>query len=579
MIKEAILHNMTREFVYSIGANSYMIKIRTKANDMVIVNLYYYNKYHNVIKDHKVHTVRMTKVATDELFDYYEAIVNVNHITTKYYFELIDGSGDYIYYANYRFLNEPSKDDSYSFDFPIQAKMEDAPSYIDWMADGIVYQIFPDRYYRGDNYIPNKSHTKWSASPKWNSIYGGTIKGITQKLDHIKDLGATIIYLTPIFESPSNHKYNTTDYMKLDPDFGTKEDFKEFVDTAHSKGIKVILDGVFNHSGEDFFPFKDLLKNGQKSDYKDWFFPFSFPVKRIHGIKPNYQSFSYFGGMPKLNTMNQDVQKYFTDMIDYWMTNFNVDGWRLDVADEVSHEFWTVFRKAVKKNKKDAPLIGEIWYDSRDWLQGNEFDCVMNYQFYRCVEQFIARGTMTVSEFVSNLEFVRGNTNYNAYRMLWNLIDSHDCPRFITCAGDDVRKLKLAALLQFTFTGTPMIYYGDEVGMKGKGDPDCRRGMIWDSDKVDTDVLNYYKSLTKLRHSHPCLRRGEFHLVYKDDDKQVLVYKKVYEDETLLVAINNSDTEVTLTSLTNKINMIDNQVMDGVLPPFTGVIMQLHNKL
>jgi glycosidase len=181
---------------------------------------------------------------------------------------------------------------------------------------------------------------------------------------------------------------------------------------------------------------------------------------------------------------------------------------------------------------------------------------------------------MKVSEFVSTLEFVRGNTNYNAYRMLWNLIDSHDCPRFITCAGGDVRKLKLAALLQFTFTGTPLIYYGDEVGMSGGADPDCRQGMIWDSDKINTDVLNYYRRIIKLRNNHPSLKNGEFVVVYKDDDKHILVYKKVYKDETLFVALNNSDEEVTISNLTNKINLINGEIMDGKLLPFTGVIFE-----
>ncbi len=575
MVKEAILHNMTREFVYSVGENKYIIKIRTKSGDMVCVNLYYYNKYHHVIKDNNVNTLRMNKVASDELYDYYEALVNTNYITTKYYFELIDKDGDFTYYGNYRYFSEAKKDDATTFDFAVQAKMEDAPEYIDWLADGIVYQIFPDRFYRGDNYIPNKKHTKWEGTPRWNSIFGGTIKGITDKLDYIKDLGVTIIYLTPIFKSSSNHKYNTKDYMQLDPDFGSSEDFKELVDKAHKKGLRIILDGVFNHSGEEFFAFKDLLKNGENSPYKDWFFPFSYPVRRIHGIKPNYQTFSYFGGMPKLNTKNPEVMSYFTNMVNYWMKNFNIDGWRLDVADEVSHEFWTVFRKAVKSNKKDAPLIGEIWYDSRDWLMGNEFDSVMNYQFYRSTEQFIAREAMKVSEFVSSLEFVRGNTNYNAYRMLWNLIDSHDCARFLTCVNGNVNKLKLAVLLQLTFTGTPMIYYGDEVGMSGGDDPDCRRGMVWDSNKINADIFNYYKSLIRLRHTYKSLRNGEFFVVYKDDEKNILVYKKVMADEdTIFVAINNSDTPVTISNLKDKINLIDNTAMDGELLPFSGVVFK-----
>lgn len=574
MVKEVILHNMTREYVYAMDEKTFIVKIRAKAGDMACVNLYHYNKYHFVVKDRSIGHVVMKKVATDELFDYFEARISVDYITTKYYFELVDKEGDFIYYGNYKFYSEAQKDDTYAFDFAVQAKNEDGPQYIDWMAEGIVYQIFPDRFYRGDDYVPDKKHAKWDKAPKWNSIYGGTIKGITDKLDHIKDLGATIIYLTPIFLSPSNHKYNTTDYMKLDPDFGTEEDFKHFVKAAHSKGIRVVLDGVFNHSGEEFPPFVDLLKNGEKSKYKDWFFPYSFPVKRVHGAKPKYLSFSYFGGMPKINTRNPEVVQYFADVADYWMSNFDIDGWRLDVADEVSHDFWTEFRKAVKEHKKDAPLIGEVWYDSRDWLWGNEFDSVMNYQFYRSVEQFIARGSMKVSDFVNSLEFVRGNTNYNAYRMLWNLIDSHDCARFITCAQGDRRKHKLAVLLQMTFTGTPMIYYGDEVGMEGGADPDCRRGMIWDSDKVDTDVLKYYKVLINIRKTFKALSLGEFKVVYKDDDKQVLVYKKILEDETVFVAINNSDTEVTIPSMKDKVNLIDDEVMDGRLMPFTGVIFR-----
>ena len=360
----------------------------------------------------------------------------------------------------------------------------------------------------------------------------------------------------------------------MDKDFGTEEDFKKFIDKAHSMGIKVILDGVFNHSGDEFFAFKDLLANGENSEYKDWFFPYKYPVKRVRGVKPEYLSFSYFGGMPKLNTKNPAVQDYFIGMIDHWMSKFDIDGWRLDVADEVSHDFWTVFRKAVKKHRKDAPLIGEVWYDSRDWLQGNEFDCVMNYQFYRSVEKFIANGSMKVSEFVNSLEFVRGNTNYNAYRMLWNLIDSHDCQRFLTGAGGDVRKLKLAVLLQMTFTGTPLIYYGDEVGMSGGGDPDCRRGMVWDSDKVNTDVLNYYKKLINLRKTYKSLSCGEFKVVYKDDDKHVLVYKKVLGEEAIFVAINNSEEEVTISSLINKVNLINDDIMDGKLLPFSSVIFK-----
>src|SRR5699024_5658775 len=203
--------------------------------------------------------------------------------------------------------------------------------------------------------------------------------GIIKHLDYLVDLGINGIYFTPIFKAHSNHKYDTIDYMEIDPQFGDKSTFKELVKACHEKGIRIMLDAVFNHSGYYFSQFQDVLEKGENSKYKNWFHIKDFPIQT--DPVPNFDSFAFTSHMPKLNTEHPDVKQYLLDVATYWIKEFDIDGWRLDVANEVDHQFWREFRTAVKSVKQDVYILGEIWHDSMPWLQGDQFDAVMNYPF------------------------------------------------------------------------------------------------------------------------------------------------------------------------------------------------------
>lgn len=571
MVREAVLHKMDQEFCYALSEGKFLVRIRTKKGDCKSVVFWYTEKYGNICGDESRNSIPMTKVSSDDLFDYYEVIYQNEALVTKYYFELEDQEGNIVYYGNYRFQDSRIEPLYHMFDIQKHAREVEEFPVIDWMSEGVVYQIFPDRFYRG-SHKSQEGLLDWNKKPEWHETYGGTLRGITEKLDYLKELGITILYLTPIFEANSNHKYNTKDYMKIDKDFGTKEDLSELVKKAHENGMKVILDGVFNHTGDEFMPFLDMKEKEANSNYKNWFQVEEFPlIARAHE-KPNYGTFSYHGGMPQLNPDATPVKEYIKSVIEYWMRECNIDGWRLDVADEISHPFWKEFRSWVKSEKSDAPIIGEVWYDSSAWLQGDEFDTVMNYPFFNNVIGWIGSGNLKPSDFVNQLGFLRGKYHVHAHQMLWNLIDSHDSERFLNNVGEDKRKLRLAALLQFTLTGTPMIYYGDEVGMSGGMDPDCRRGMIWEKDRQDQSLFEYYKRVIRLRKHSKALMNGEFNPVVLNDEKEFLIFEKIYERERIYVAINNGGAPVYDSMLEGVKDEITGNYQNGSLEPFTGVI-------
>ncbi len=588
----AVLHNSTRDFVYSDGTSDQMtFKIRTAKDDCIMINLYFTDKSGHRIKNEQLYNRPMEKAASDELFDYYETTAQLNSSVTKYYFEFISFNKDLTYYSLYKFYDEAPTDFSRMFDVPLYARKEDALKPVPWMQDGIMYQIFPDRFYNSpdsacDTHISEfMEKAEWDSKPKYNSIYGGNIRGIYDKLDYLKELGVTIIYLTPIFRSFSNHKYDTVDYMQLDPSFGTEDEFRQLVEGVHERDMHLILDGVFNHCGFFFAPFQDFIANGKDSAYYDWFIV-NDPEKPIYkgsGIEsirenfpPNYYAFSYIPAMPKLNTRNRQVREYIFGVIDHWMQDFGVDGWRMDVADEVSHEFWTEFKIRVRANRPDAPVIGEIWYDSRDWLLGNEFDSVMNYQFSIAVNKWIGTHSISVTDFVNTYGFIRGSLNRYAFSMLLNLIDSHDVKRFLTVCDGNKDRLRLAVILQMSIAGTPMIYYGDEAGMEGGEDPDCRRGMYWREEQVDKELLDFYKTIIALRKSEPALRSLKLKVVTADNENDVLIFNKYPEKgssgKAVRVIINNSPETAKLDDLKEARDLITGEIYDKELPPYKGII-------
>ncbi len=322
------------------------------------------------------------------------------------------------------------------FDCPQNLREEEMFEVPEWAANKVVYQIFPSRYAATE---PVDKELWYKAPITPMDDLHGDIRGIIDHLDHIQDLGIDVIYMTPIFQSDSCHKYDTTDYYQIDPSFGTAEDLRELVQKAHQYGMKVVMDAVFNHTGKDFFAFKDILEKGEKSKYLNWYFIDKFPLDSEPGQLPNFKCFGYYGGMPKLNLKNPEVEKYITDVACYWLKECDIDGWRLDVGDEISHFFWKRFRKAIKAVKKDMLIIGEIWHYAGDFLEGDEWDTVMNYPFYLNLIDLLADEKITGQPVYTESWIFEGTLKQKCYPLMWNLIDSHDTARFLHLCNE-IRK-------------------------------------------------------------------------------------------------------------------------------------------
>ncbi|MCX7923428.1 MAG: alpha-glycosidase [Clostridia bacterium] len=585
MLKEAIYHQFDSSYAYAVSKDRLLLKLRAKKNDLSYVKLIYMNRYevpdffYNL--DSCSQTTTMQKVCSDHLFDYYEAVITVGHTGVTYYFELRDRE-ETLYYGNYSFFkNKPTSDlDMYTMNSLAEKDIFHTP---EWAREAIGYQIFVERFFNGDPSITPPGASPWDSQVNVNTALGGDLAGIIQKLDYLEELGVNLLYLTPIFQATScNHKYDTVDYFKIDPQFGTLETLKELVEKAHAKGIRIILDGVFNHVSHESSFFRDVIEKGKESHYYNWFDIYSFPLEM--NLKPNYACFGNLYYMPKLMTKNKEVSDYFLNVARYWIEEADIDGWRADCASEIDHRFWREFREVVKKAKPDAIIISEIWSEANAYLQGDQFDSTMNYQFARAVTKFIAEENVTTQEFDNRLRFLRGLYKKSAYDILWNHIDSHDTPRFLTCAGECADKLKLAALIQLTYTGIPAIYYGDEVGMSGSFDPDNRRGMIWEPQKQNLDLLAYYKKLIAIRKKYKVLRYGDLESTYISDEKSVYGYLRQYENEVMDVLVNNSrlpqkvqlhrEFSTAVDCITGMEIHIDKGALSIELPPLTGVLFR-----
>lgn len=407
-----------------------------------------------------------------------------------------------------------------------------------WVHRAVFYQIFLDRFANGNRGNDPVSTVPWESCPSRENFFGGDLEGLTGRLDYLASLGVGGIYLNPIFLSPSNHKYDTQDYLLIDPHFGSLRTFGEMLDAAHDRGIRLLLDGVFNHTGDRFWAFQHVLRAGERSPYAQWYYCHGFPLRQQP--KPNYDCWWGFPSLPKLNVAHPDVLHYLSRVVSFW-TSLGIDGWRLDVPNEVPFFFWRYFRHLVRGINPEAYLVGEIWDDGRPWLGGDMFDAVMNYSWRDLVVKYIARGEISLESFVSGLESVLGRYPGQVPYGLFNLLGSHDTPRFLTLARGDKRRLKLAALLQFTYPGVPVIYYGDEVGLTGESDPDCRRTMLWQPEQQDLDLLGFFRRLGQLRGSSPALWTGDLHTILLDGANSVWAYTREAEGERILAVFNFSD--------------------------------------
>jgi glycosidase len=404
-----------------------------------------------------------------------------------------------------------------------------------WIKDAVFYQIFPERFANGDSTNDPPGTKEWGGKPTPGNYFGGDLSGILQHLDYLSSLGINALYLNPIFASNSNHKYRTADYRIIDPHFGDEETFRELVDSCHARGIRIILDGVFNHTGVDFFAFADAKKNGARSRYKDWYTFHGFPVGPVSA--PNYECWWGHGSLPKLNTKNPEVRQYLFDVTRQWMET-GIDGWRLDVPNEIPHEFWKEWRALVKSINPEAYIVGEIWEEAGPWLQGDEFDGVMNYRYQKACGAFFAGESIEVLQFDSRLAQLRREYSDDVNASLLNLLDSHDTERFLTMCKGDVPSWKLGLLFHMTYPGVPMLYYGDEVGMTGGKDPACRGTMVWDPARQNRDMLEYTRRIVRLRRSLPVLRHGGFTTLLTDADRSLYAYMRRANSSSAIVVLN-----------------------------------------
>ena len=535
MNKYAIYHITEAPYSYAKDSNTLTLRVRTARNDIKECIVYYKDKYLN---DKPYDEAKMELVASTELFEYFQIDVSIFRNRYQYYFKLID------YNDNISFLAERGvKDDDkliYPYIYPYIAG-EDVYEEVEWMQEAVAYQIFPERFCNGDKSINPDNIMKWGDEDNltYYSRYGGDIRGITDKINYLKELGVNLIYLTPIFKSNTSHKYNTEDYYNIDPQFGTVENMKELVKKCHENNMKIVLDAVFNHSGEDFFAFRDVLKNQEKSKYKDWYFIDSYPVSRQN---ENYYTFGHRQfNMPKFNTNNKEVQDYLLNVGEYWIKEIGIDGWRLDVCDEIGHEFWRAFKKRIKSIKSDAVVVGEIMHEANSFLKGDQLDSIMNYPFKNAVTDFFAKKDINSEEFSDILGTNRMLYMDSVTRQMWNLIDSHDTKRYLTECNMNIKSMKLAVGFQFTYLGMPYIYYGDEIGMCGGDDPDNRRCMIWDEKKQNMNLLEYYKKMINIRKENKELVYGDYkELICKDN---IIAFERNYNNSTILVVINNNETK------------------------------------
>lgn len=406
-----------------------------------------------------------------------------------------------------------------------------------WIKNSIAYQIFPDRFYRPEIAASCSDIDQWGGIPTRDNFFGGTLNGIIEKLGYLQNLGVNLLYLTPIFQAGTNHRYDTINYYEIDPMLGTKEDLSKLVEALHQRNMHIILDGVFNHTGDQHPAFKDVCRNCLASEYVDWYFVNSFPVTK----KPvNYQTCGGCEYLPKLNTENPVVRKEIFQIARYWIREFHIDGWRLDCASKIPKEFWKEFYSEVKKENPDAYVVAEIWRETGTWLNHDLFDGAMNYQLRNILLEYIISNHLDAEDFAYELLSLMNEHGEAVYAML-NLVGSHDVKRIMTNCGGDWNKVYLLYALLMTLPGIPMIFYGDEIGLSGGNDPDCRRCMIWDQTNWNTALLSRIQSLINLRKKHSALQSGTTQVIYTFNG--LLVFERKNSEEQILIILNSRKEE------------------------------------
>jgi glycosidase len=559
----------------------------------------------------------------------------------------------------------------------------------EWARGVVWYQIFPERFRDGDpNNQPDRlrargpegwSITEWTQDwykrDKWETDqtndfyaivrerrYGGDLKGVIDKLDYLKELGVGAIYFNPVFDAQSMHKYDASYYHHIDRNFGPDPDgdvmkfksedpgapqswewtsadsvFLELIDEAHKKGLKVVIDGVWNHTGTEFWAFQDLIQNQEESPYKDWYIVNSFDDPSTPDTNEfDYEGWWGFKGLPvfreKDETLIKPIREHIFAVTRRWMDpngdgdpSDGIDGWRLDVAEEVGINFWKEWHELVRSLNPDAITVAEIWTENaKEYISGDLFTSVMNYRFAYAAKDLLIDDKITTEEFVNRLKQIERDYPEGAGHVLQNLMDSHDTARLASFTvnqgidyegeshprdgfkvrkpNEDERRLqKLVALFQFTWKGAPMIYYGTESGMWGADDPDDRKPMVWadmeyepethhpfneerpsDDNNFDQQLFEYYRQLAHLRNNSDILKYGEAEILHHNNNKKIVVFSRFLDDEKVFVILNRSQSEETLDltdwsneqAMQNMLEDITYQTSSVQINPVSGIILK-----
>lgn len=506
-------------------------------------------------------------------FSYWEAVVGPYENSVGYSFAFRSGAGHPVYRVPSGISNAVERLDRWTVD-PGMAPFE-VPG---WAKGAVIYQIFPDRFARGDPSIDPEGAVPWGSDPHSRRFQGGDLVGVIDRLDYLADLGVDALYLNPCFTSPSNHRYDAIDYYEVDPALGGNRAMADLVEGAHARGMRVILDASFNHVHPRFFAFSDLIRRGRRSPFRDWFavteWPLriryrpaevrhhpwvkqwlsvwedeiGLPVEAIEGrgavVDPTYECWYGVPTMPRLDLTNLEARRYVLDVATHWIRDYGIDGWRMDVARYVEPDFWNDFRAAVKGVNPEAYLLSEVMGDTSDWLQGDRFDATMNYTFRDLCLRFFAWDEIDGADLLDDAARLLHQYAWPVTLVNHNLLGSHDTPRFVTEAGGEVWRLRLATVFQLTFPGAPGIYYGDEVGLEGGDDPACRGAFPWNADPSTHPLHRTITALTALRRGEPALVHGSWHPVHGRGG--VIVFERRRGRRRVLIVLNRSGRRATV---------------------------------
>lgn len=472
----------------------------------------------------------------------------------KYYFILQSGTETWYYFENGFLSEEQAEGEGRMLQYFTCPWMNssDIGRTPDWVPRTVWYQIFPDRFCRGNHTRKIEGRMEWETRPVTNEeLFGGDLEGIIEKLNYLQELGITGIYLTPIFDSPSAHKYDTRDYYQIDWNFGDERALHELVQEAHRRGIRVMIDMVFNHCGALFSKWQDVVQYGPDSGFYNWFMVNQWPFEQHNKSTRDkrFYSFAFTSNMPKFNTNNHEVVEYLTNICIYWVTRFQVDGLRFDVGNEISHTFVRHLREKLKAVKPEIYLLGEIWQDAGEWLAGDQYDGVMNYPLTESINDFWVDPKLTNRDFACMI-----NRSYTMYReasnqALFNLLDSHDTDRLFSRVGEDENIFYQQLAVLFTMPGSPCILYGTEVALPGGHDPDCRRCMPWEQIRKGEfkERIRSLQKLIRLRRENRCFISPYFHFPEYGCNPRILIYEKLTGfGEKNTVVLNCSDNPISV---------------------------------